>query len=260
MFRQYNPGRRGALSMRPHFLSSFARLWLAAAAATLGLACAAPAATAAPASQAPTQDGTRAQPPASAGPASPRSSRFDQARLARIDSVVERAIAAREAPGAVVIVGDTRGNAFERVYGRRAVEPSVEAHDGRHHLRCRLAHEGRCHDVRRDAADRGRTPPPDRSRGRLHPGLREVRQGAHHHPPPDDSHVWASPRCRPHLRVARHRRGHSTRVRGGAARPTRRSHHLQRHQLLPAWRDRPARERRTPRSASCAPACSSRSG
>lgn len=58
-------------------------------------------------------------PPASTG-------RFDAARLARLDSIVEAAIAAGEAPGAVVIVGDRRGIAYERAFGRRAVEPDPE--------------------------------------------------------------------------------------------------------------------------------------
>lgn len=61
-----------------------------------------------------------------ASPAPAPASRFDSARLARLDAIVEAAIAAGGAPGAVVIVGDRRGIAYEKAYGRRAVEPEPE--------------------------------------------------------------------------------------------------------------------------------------
>jgi uncharacterized protein YbbC (DUF1343 family)/CubicO group peptidase (beta-lactamase class C family) len=69
----------------------------------------------------------RARPARAPTPSTPSSpSRFDAARLARLDAVIEGAISARDAPGAVVIVGDRRGIAYEKAYGRRAVEPEPE--------------------------------------------------------------------------------------------------------------------------------------
>jgi uncharacterized protein YbbC (DUF1343 family) len=65
--------------------------------------------------------------PGGAGaPAPSPSPAIDPARLDRIDGLVADAIAARQLPGAVVLVG--RGDATLRVkaYGNRAIEPSVE--------------------------------------------------------------------------------------------------------------------------------------
>jgi len=62
--------------------------------------------------------------PAMAQPAP--SLRLDPARLARIDALVEEAMAARLLPGAVVLVGQGDAVVYERVFGRRAVEPAVE--------------------------------------------------------------------------------------------------------------------------------------
>jgi uncharacterized protein YbbC (DUF1343 family)/CubicO group peptidase (beta-lactamase class C family) len=49
------------------------------------------------------------------------------ARLARIDDVVTSAIAKKEIPGAVVLVGRHGKVAFRKAWGNRALEPSVEA-------------------------------------------------------------------------------------------------------------------------------------
>lgn len=68
----------------------------------------------------------RAHPAQAPRPSTASSTRFDAGRLARLDAVIEGAIAAHEAPGAVVIVGDRRGIAYEKAYGRRAVEPRPE--------------------------------------------------------------------------------------------------------------------------------------
>jgi CubicO group peptidase (beta-lactamase class C family) len=46
--------------------------------------------------------------------------------LARIDALVERAIAAQEMPGCVVAIGRTGGIAFLKAYGQRQVEPTPE--------------------------------------------------------------------------------------------------------------------------------------
>jgi uncharacterized protein YbbC (DUF1343 family)/CubicO group peptidase (beta-lactamase class C family) len=52
--------------------------------------------------------------------------RLDPAGLARIDGLIEEAMDARLLPGAVVLVGQGDRVVYERVFGRRAVEPAVE--------------------------------------------------------------------------------------------------------------------------------------
>ncbi len=68
--------------------------------------------------------GLPAEQPASQTPAS---SGIDAARLDRIDAVVEQAIADKQLPGAVVLVG--RGDAvlWQKAYGHRAILPAEEA-------------------------------------------------------------------------------------------------------------------------------------
>jgi uncharacterized protein YbbC (DUF1343 family)/CubicO group peptidase (beta-lactamase class C family) len=51
---------------------------------------------------------------------------FNPARLARIDAIVERAIADRAVPGAVVVVGRMGNIAYAKAFGRRAVVPHDE--------------------------------------------------------------------------------------------------------------------------------------
>ena len=65
------------------------------------------------------------------------------------------------------------------------------ADDARHHLRPRLAHQGRGDDDRRDDAGRGRDDPADGPGRVLHSWVRQLRQGRHHRPPPADAHVRA---------------------------------------------------------------------
>jgi uncharacterized protein YbbC (DUF1343 family)/CubicO group peptidase (beta-lactamase class C family) len=62
-----------------------------------------------------------ARPPASAIVAG-----FDRARLARLDAVVDEAIARKELPGAVVVVGRGEAVALRRAYGHRALVPAAE--------------------------------------------------------------------------------------------------------------------------------------
>jgi uncharacterized protein YbbC (DUF1343 family)/CubicO group peptidase (beta-lactamase class C family) len=52
---------------------------------------------------------------------------FDLTRLARLDEVVAGAIAERQLPGAVVLVGRGDTTVFRKAYGNRAVEPAAEA-------------------------------------------------------------------------------------------------------------------------------------
>ena len=59
--------------------------------------------------------------------APPAPSGFSASTLARIDTAVEEAIAARELPGAVVLVGRRDRVVFRRAYGNRALLPVREA-------------------------------------------------------------------------------------------------------------------------------------
>ncbi len=65
---------------------------------------------------------------ASAGlpPAQPADVGLDADRLTRIDAVVERSIAAKQFPGAVVLVGRDGKIAFAKAYGHRALVPDAE--------------------------------------------------------------------------------------------------------------------------------------
>jgi len=58
--------------------------------------------------------------------AAPAEVGLDPARLARIEVAVNRAIAERKVPGAVVLVGRRGKVAFARAFGHRAVEPASE--------------------------------------------------------------------------------------------------------------------------------------
>jgi uncharacterized protein YbbC (DUF1343 family)/CubicO group peptidase (beta-lactamase class C family) len=60
-----------------------------------------------------------------AAQSTPRPS-FDAARLARIDAVVNEAIAAHQLPGAVVVVGRGDVIALRKAYGNRAIVPAAE--------------------------------------------------------------------------------------------------------------------------------------
>jgi uncharacterized protein YbbC (DUF1343 family)/CubicO group peptidase (beta-lactamase class C family) len=56
----------------------------------------------------------------------PESVGLSPARLARLDEVIERSIAKKEIPGAVVLVGRHGKVAFRKAYGHRALAPAVE--------------------------------------------------------------------------------------------------------------------------------------
>ncbi len=58
--------------------------------------------------------------------ADPAAVGLDAARLTRIDAVVERSIADKQFPGAVVIVGRDGRIALAKAYGQRAVVPAAE--------------------------------------------------------------------------------------------------------------------------------------
>ncbi|MGE3840807.1 MAG: serine hydrolase, partial [Vicinamibacterales bacterium] len=53
-------------------------------------------------------------------------SRFNQDHFAHIDQVVLEALKDRALPGAVVVVGDSRGVVYEKAFGQRAIEPVPE--------------------------------------------------------------------------------------------------------------------------------------
>ena len=65
-----------------------------------------------------------AQPTAARGPGV---GGFDAARLARLDPVINAAIADKLLPGAVLLVGRGDRTVLLKAYGNRAVEPAVEA-------------------------------------------------------------------------------------------------------------------------------------
>ena len=65
-------------------------------------------------------------PPAASPAAASARAGFDLAKLDRIDAVVAEAIAAKQAPGAVVVVGRGDTVVMRRAYGQRAVAPAPE--------------------------------------------------------------------------------------------------------------------------------------
>jgi uncharacterized protein YbbC (DUF1343 family)/CubicO group peptidase (beta-lactamase class C family) len=67
------------------------------------------------------------EPPATLPEAPAASCGFDPDRLGRIDAAVDRAIAEKRVPGAVVIVGRRGAIVHARAAGKRAVEPAAEA-------------------------------------------------------------------------------------------------------------------------------------
>ncbi len=72
---------------------------------------------------------TPATPPANAraAAAAPRSAAADPARLAAVDAVIERAIADKQIPGAVLLVGRGPDVLYQKAYGNRALVPQREA-------------------------------------------------------------------------------------------------------------------------------------
>ncbi|MGH9345730.1 MAG: serine hydrolase domain-containing protein, partial [Vicinamibacterales bacterium] len=72
--------------------------------------------------------GSKAAPraPESAGEPGSVMSGFDAGRLARIDGLVEESIAARQLPGAVVLVGHGDRTVYAKAYGHRALVPALE--------------------------------------------------------------------------------------------------------------------------------------
>jgi uncharacterized protein YbbC (DUF1343 family)/CubicO group peptidase (beta-lactamase class C family) len=64
--------------------------------------------------------------PAAQAPPSPSAPGLDATRLARIADLVNEAVAAKQTPGAVVVVGRGDQVFYRQAFGRRAVEPAVE--------------------------------------------------------------------------------------------------------------------------------------
>ena len=67
----------------------------------------------------------RTAPPAAAA-AGPAARAVDAATLARVDAIVEQAIADKQVPGAVLLVGQGAQVLYQKAYGRRAVSPVDE--------------------------------------------------------------------------------------------------------------------------------------
>jgi len=101
------PGRpRGTAAYNPRMVASVRRL---AASLLLGLLV----------FQSPAQAQALATP-------APAAAQFDLARLARVDALVDEAIAAGALPGAVVAVGNADRIVWQTVRGQRAVQPEAE--------------------------------------------------------------------------------------------------------------------------------------
>ena len=163
-----------------------------------------------------------------------------EARLPGIDAVVEAAIAAGQTPGAVVLVGRGDRMLSPQAYGIRATEPTPRAYDRGYGVRPGVAYEGRRHDHRGDVAGGAGTAPARTTRSPAHvPGFERYGKGGITRSPPDDPRLGPAAGRRLRRAVDRLRRGHRTGARRGADRRARRALRLQRHQLLPARRDRP---------------------
>jgi len=79
-------------------------------------------------SPAPSTAGAAPKPGTSARPLAPSASAaFDLARLSMVDAVIERAIADKQMPGAVLLVGHGPDIVYRKAYGRRAIVPQSES-------------------------------------------------------------------------------------------------------------------------------------
>ncbi len=184
----------------------------------------------------------------------------DLHKLDAIEPLVQAAIAEKKLPGRGRADRARRSHPLPEGDRQPRARAGGRADDARHDLRSGVAHEGGRDDDQRDDAGRGRQDPPERSRGDVHPGLRALRQGRHHDPPPDDAHVRASG---PIVDLGEAWTGSDTAIaladRGSADVACRPAVRLQRHQLLPARRHRPARERAAARPVRASRRSSSRS-
>ena len=169
----------------------------------------------------------------------------DVSRFDVIPAAVERAIAEKKLPGAVVLVGRGAQVLYQKAFGRRAVEPAPEPMTHRHDLRSGVAHENRGHDDQHHEAHGRRTDSNERSGRHVHSWVRALWQGRYHHPPSDDAHVRLAARSRSRRLVVRLRHRDHAGDRGSPDVLARRAIRLQRHQLHPPRRHRPPGERST---------------
>ncbi len=165
------------------------------------------------------------------------------------------AIAEKKLPGAVVLVGRGERILYQKAIGNRALVPAVEPMtlDTIFDLASLTKVVATTTSVM-ILVEQGQDPA-ERSRRVLHPGVRALRQGRHHHPAPAHARLGSAAGCRSRARCgpASETRDRA-RDRGSADVASRRAIRLQRHQLLPARRHRPPRERPAARSRSRASA------
>ena len=165
----------------------------------------------------------------------------ETALATRVHALVDDAIAAKQLPGAVVVVGHGDRVLVREAIGARATLPTREPmtldtiFDSASLTKVvatttsvmQLVEEGRLRLI--DPV----SPPP--------PRLRALREARHHHPPPAHAHLRPPARRRPGRPLDRRRARARARDRRGAGGPRRRARDLQRHQFLPARADRRAR-------------------
>ena len=172
----------------------------------------------------------------------------DVRRLDAIEPLVRDAISEKKLPGAVVLVGRGDRVLYQKAIGNRALVPGAEPMTLDTVFDLGVAHQSRGDDDQRDDARRAGAYPAERPGVLLHPRLRALRQGRHHHPSPAHARLGAPARRRPCGRVDGPRHGDRAGRRRGAHVAARRALRLQRHQLLSTRGHRPARERAAPRS------------
>ena len=148
-------------------------------------------------------------------PAAAAEAGFTAAGMAEVDAVVERAIAERAFPGAVVAIGHRGRLAHLRAFGRQTLRRGRRGDGDRHDLRPREPHQGGGdHDGGDDPRRRGAARP-RRARRLVPAALRRAEQGQGHRPPPAhplgryrlvgaavQGHLGASRVRRAHLRDA----------------------------------------------------------
>ena len=173
-------------------------------------------------------------------------------RFAGIDRVVEEAIAAKAAPGAVVLVGRDDAIVFEKAYGQRAVAPAAEAMtlDTIFDL-ASLTKVVATTTAVMQLIEQGRIRLNDPVASFV-PGFERYGKGGDHDSPSADARLGTAARCRSRRPLAGLRHGHRARPRRSADLGAGRALRLQRHQLLRARRDRRARQRHAARSVRAA--------
>ena len=174
-------------------------------------------------------------------------SQLDLRRLDSIVPLVTEAIERKKPSGRSGHGWARRQSGVSESHRQPSARAEGRGDDARYHLRPGVAHQGRRDDNQRDDARRRGARAAERPRRQLHSGVRALRQGGHHRASPADARVGAAAGRRSRGHVDRLRQGDRARDRGSAHRRGQRAVRLQRHQLLPPRRHRPAGERQAAR-------------